>query len=31
LRITPNLQIASDRWTNTTNGNAYFKTGSFTL
>jgi iron complex outermembrane receptor protein len=31
FRITPNVQLASDRWTNTTNGNAYFKTGSFTL
>jgi len=26
--ITPNLQLASDRWTNTTNGASYFKTGS---
>jgi iron complex outermembrane recepter protein len=31
FRVTPNLQLASDRWTNTTNGNFYFKTGSFTL
>ena len=29
--ITPNVQLASDRWTNTTNGSSYFKTGSFTL
>jgi iron complex outermembrane receptor protein len=29
--ITPNVQLASDRWTNTTNGASYFKTGSFTL
>ena len=31
LSITPNIQLASDRWTNTTNGSAYFKTGSFAL
>ena len=31
LSVTPNLQLASDRWTNTTNGSSYFKTGSFTL
>ena len=31
LSITPNAQIASDRWTNTTSGASYFKTGSFFL
>jgi iron complex outermembrane receptor protein len=31
LSLTPNAQIASDRWTNTTSGTSYFKTGSFFL
>jgi iron complex outermembrane receptor protein len=31
ISITPHLQLASDRWTNTTSGASYFKTGSFTL
>src|SRR5215471_15338118 len=31
LSFTPNLQLASDRWTNTTSGSSYYKTGSFTL
>jgi len=31
LSLTPNLQLASDRWSNTSSGNGYFKTGSFTL
>jgi len=31
LSITPNVQLGSDRWTPTTSGTLYFKTGSFTL
>ena len=29
--VTPNLQLASDRWTVTTNGARYYKTGAFGL
>jgi iron complex outermembrane receptor protein len=31
LSLTPNVQMASDRWTNSTSGASYFKTGSFLL
>jgi iron complex outermembrane recepter protein len=31
LSLTPNFQLASDRWTNSTSGASYFKTGSFFL
>lgn len=29
--VTPNLQLASNRWTVTTNGSTYYKTGAFGL
>ena len=31
LSITPNVQLASDRWTQLQSGTLYFKTGAFTL
>ena len=31
LTITPNVQIASDRWTQNTVGTVYYKLGAYTL
>ena len=31
FRVTPNLQLASDRWSQLQSGSLYLKTGSFTL